>query len=199
MSQNVHNVIDLIVMRKILLFAVLLILCLNSSAQSNMGAFWGLELGQNKSQVESVLKTKGLTYKWKEVTEKGEIPCQIKGPSIGGIKFHYLTLYFKAGVLTKGMFHSYDGCGCSLEDWRMHEAGFNSSAMNFQKTFSKVKGICLLKYGSPIVDTDTIAEWQEGTCRISVEYEYELKREPYMISSWTRVMLTYENVDFSEF
>lgn len=97
------------------------------------------------------------------------------------------------------MFHSYDGWGTSPEDWHIHEGGFNASAMNFQKTFNKVKSICLSKYGSPHMDTENIVEWQDGNSKISIEYEYELTREAYLVSSWTRVMLIYETVDFSEF
>ena len=79
------------------------------------------------------------------------------------------------------MFYSYDGCGTSPEDWDIYEGGFNASAMNFQKTFNKVKSICMTKYGTPLVDTETIAEWQDGNSKILVEYEYKLTREPYMV------------------
>lgn len=186
-------------MKKIILFTISLFLYLSASAQSSIGDFWGLRLGQTQNQVTSTLNNKGLTYRWKDRTKKGELPCEVKGPYIGGIKFQYLTLYFKDGVLVKGMFHSYDGCGTSPEDWHIHEGGFNASAMNFQKTFNKVKSICLSKYGSPHMDTENIVEWQDGNSKISVEYEYELTKEPYLVSSWTRVMLIYETVDFSEF
>lgn len=184
-------------------FLALLLICnfaTITNAQSSIGAFYGVELGQTKTQVESILNQKGVTYQW--TYEDGASIIKVSSPYLGEVSFQGAALYFKNNSMYKGVFFSSDG-GYFFTDhplWSTNKASFDNRAKKWERDYYTVKMNLCSKYGPANVDSDTKATWRRGNRQISVEFDYDVKPEsPTSVFLWSRIGVTYEIVDVSDF
>lgn len=166
----------------------------------SIGAFsqslsaYGVTLGDDKYEVESILEDKGKRIKYL-TNKKNEDLFKISNPSIGGASFDSGTFRFnKKGKLCYISFSSSDGgTGDPGMPW---EAQFHRKAEECKKAFLTMAQNLKQKYGVPDSHSNTSAIWQMGNERISLNYDYIYEYNSYgWVDHHVSVGLKYEFID----
>lgn len=165
-----------------------------STAQSHIGSFYGMKLGDNAAAVESGVKSQGKTGIWK-TNDKGARYYHVSSPILGGCKFESVNFGLKGGVLNKAVFNSWGGGSYDIE----HPTGNTnykqclSSARVCESNFKILRACFIDKYGNPKIETDNKLVWISGKNQLSLEFSFKDNKE---FGSWRDISyslyVTYE-------
>jgi hypothetical protein len=173
------------------------------NAQTSIGTFYGLELGQSMASVESTLRNKGLTYteKVSDIQEyKGYPLIQVTKAKLGSVTFERLNLVFVENKLVWGGFVSF--VRGEYATWHnmysVHMNTFNDLSSKYEKEYYETKMNLISKYGSPQVNNDAMAIWRQGRYQITIYYEYNKNIDANSAHVNSRVGVEYSLIDLSD-
>lgn len=182
-------------MKKVIIIALFVLLNSTFSFGQNLSVY-GLEIGDSKYRVESVLESKGKTVK-SGTTDKGTEYLKVTYPNIGGVTFDGCSCYFNSNdeLYRVAFYSSYGGTGDPGMPW---EDRFRRKTNECKNTFSTMLQNLVMKYGEPTTVSDEYVTWQIYNQRIKLEFTYQYDRNQYgWIDSWVSVGLEYEKIDLN--
>lgn len=182
---------------KIILSIICALFWVPIGAFSQSLSAYGVTLGDDKYEVESILENKGKRVRY-DTNNIGEDLLKISNPTIGGAKFESGTFIFnKKGKLRSIYFFSTEigGTGTPGMPW---EAQFHRKAEEYKKTFLTMTQNLKQKYGVPDTYTNTSAIWQIGNERITLNFKYKYEYDSMgWIDHHAGVNLEYEFIDIN--
>lgn len=190
-------------MKRAFLITCVMFICMTVNAQTSIGTFYGLELGQSKASVESTLRNKGLTYteQVSDIQEyKGYPLIKVTKAKLGSVTFERLILIFVENKLVYGSFSSsiVGEYGTWHDMYSAHMNTFNHLSSKYEKEYYETKMNLISKYGSPQVNNDAMAIWRKGRCQITVSYEYTKNIDANAAYVNSRVGVQYRLIDLSD-
>ena len=190
-------------MKRAFLITCVMFICMTVNAQTSMGTFYGLELGQSKASVESTLRNKGLTYteQVSDISEyKGYPLIKVTKAKLGSVTFERLILIFVENKLVYGNFVSFVGgdYGTWHDMYSTYMNTFDHFSSKYEKEYYETKMNLISKYGSPQVNNDAMAIWREGRYQITVFYEYIKNIDANTAHVNSRVGVQYRLIDLSD-
>ncbi len=145
----------------------------NCNAQSSIGSFYGMKLGDTKESVVNGVRSQGKTGVWK-TSKNGNPYYLVTNPKLGSCTFKEATFSMNNGKLSSACFISYTGGAMSTIDLPGIPSGypgFLRTAENYENIFQTMKNDFIYKYGRPVINSDEKCVWRSGKNEILLGYE----------------------------